>query len=254
MTPGRSRPRRFATLPVPVDGLARARRDGLRRRRRAGVAVAAAVVAVAGVGTAVPLLLAGGTPSDRLVAPAAPAAPAPAPVAGRIVGVVLDRSGRPLAGIRVLPRELGELLDRTDVDGRFSAPCRNELLLASYVPSRRDDPILERSPGAADVAWRRLPTATACGTVVSVVLPPGGVVEGRVAVDLAGQDVRLVRLVDAGPQSRPEGPVFASRVRADGTWRVDGLDTGRYRVQSTGVGPADELVDVREGAVTRTLG
>ncbi|MDP9436698.1 MAG: hypothetical protein M3P93_16540 [Actinomycetota bacterium] len=107
--------------------------------------------------------------------------------------------------------------------------------MLAYAPSVRGGRVRERSPGAGNHAWRRV--LEHCGMSRLVVLAPGGVVTGR---GTPGADVRLQRVQGPGPDVLEAGPVFVTRVRPDGTWRVEGLDTGRYALPGG-------LVDVREG-------
>jgi hypothetical protein len=233
--PGLPQPQRVV-LPVPPDGADRARAAGrLRRVRTASLAVVV-LLGVAGAG----LLQ---RPAEERTDQLGPADQVPA---DRLAGEVVDQEGNPLPRIAVLPADLSEVLTRADSMGRFEVPCTAELLLAPYAPSTRDGRTRERSPGAADVAWRRVDTVGSCGERVRIVLGPGGAVEGRVTADRPARDVRLLRVQGAGPEVLPEGPAFATRVRADGSWRIEGLDTGRYLVEGT-----DRLVDVRAGDVTR---
>lgn len=240
-------PARRAVLPVPPGGAAAARAAG--RRRRASVLGGAAVALALAAGTTV--LLPDRGPAQTLD-PAAPGHPERGPgrssdastgVPGRLSGVVSDRDGRALARIAVLPTDLGNVLTRTDAQGRYSVPCGTDLLLAAYAPAPAGVPVRERSPGAADVAWRQVGTSGRCGERIDVVLPPGGAVEGRGA---PGSEVLLSRALGSSDRVLRRGPVFAARVRRDGRWRVAGLDTGRYLL------PDGRPVDVKEGR-TSTL-
>ncbi len=230
--PGLPPPQRVR-LPVPAGGAAAARAAG-RRRLAAGASVLA-VVGVVGLGTVV---LGPGRDAGESLQVARPDPSAAVP--DRVSGRVTDRAGRPLVRVAVLPTDLSRVLTRTDADGRYAVPCGSDLLLAAYAPARDDAPVAERSPGVADVAWRQVPAAGRCGQRVDVVLAPGGAVEGRAE---PGVDVLLRRAVGGSGRVLPRGPVFATRVRDDGTWRVEGLDTGRYLLDG-------RAVDVREGATT----
>ncbi|MCU1693444.1 MAG: hypothetical protein JWM64_2535, partial [Frankiales bacterium] len=218
-----------------ADGASRARTAG--RRRAAGAGSVAAVVALVGLGTAV--LLPDGGPRESLQL----AAPDPsAAVPDRVSGRVTDTAGRPLARVAVLPTDLSRVLTRTDETGRYVVRCGTDLVLAPYAPSPDAGPVVERSPGVADVAWRQVRAVGRCGERVDVVLVPGGAVEGA---GRPGEQVLLRRAVGATDRVLPRGPVFATRVRADGRWRVEGLDTGRYLLDG-------RPVDVREGRTTQT--
>jgi hypothetical protein len=225
-------------LPVPPAAVPRLQHQVRVRRVRRRVAAGAAV-AVVGVSAAAVVTAA----RDGLST-----GPAPAPVAGSPVpapdvvrGVVVDPAGGPLRGIAVLPADSSRVLTRTGADGVFEVPCGPALVLAPYAPAAVGAAVTERSPGAGNVAWRRLATATACGTVLPVRLVPGGAVEGS-SVPAGVEEVRLVRLPGAALAPGPQSLVFVTRVRADGSWRVEGLDTGRYRVEHSG-----RLVDVTAG-------
>jgi hypothetical protein len=58
--------------------------------------------------------------------------------------------------------------------------------------------------------------------------------------------VRLERLQGATGELLPgaASPVFVTRVRPDGTWRMEGLDTGAYRVDGK------RFVHVHQGSTT----
>lgn len=234
--PGLPPPRR-TVLPVPPGGAAAARAQGRARRAVAGSVLA--VLAVVGASLGVALTTGPGRePGLDVAAPV----PGRSGVPGRVTGRVVDATGRPLARIAVLPADLSRVLTRTRADGTFSVRCGTDLLLAPYAPATRDAAARERSPGAADVAWRRVPAQGRCGERLALRLGPGGAVAGR---GQPGAEVRVARTAGATGLVRPDGPVFATRVGPDGTWRVEGLDTGRYLL------PDGALVDVREGATTR---
>lgn len=233
--PGLPPPRR-TVLPVPPDGAERARAAG--RRRRGSALAATTVVGAVALGAAA--LLPAERPRESLqVAAPDPGGGPP----GRVSGTVTGPDGRPLARVAVLPVDLSRVLTRTDEQGRYAVPCGTDLLLAGYAPSALDEPVRERSPGAVDAAWRQVRARDRCGERVDVVLPPGGAVEGR---GRPGEDLLLRRAVGATSQVLARGPVFATRVRPDGSWRVEGLDTGRYLL------PDGTPVDVRQGATTRS--
>jgi hypothetical protein len=224
-------PRRDA-LPVPVGGASRARREGARRRRNATGAGLLGIGLIFGAAA----LYDGGEPLDRLqvaLSPHRESADRP----DRLSATVVDLDGKPVPRVAVLSADLSKVLTRTGQDGGFDVPCGRDLLVAAYAPTVRGGVVRERSPGAGNYAWRRI--ALPCGRRVDVVLPPGGAVVGR---GTPGEDVRLERARGGTTEVLPAGPVFVTRVRPDGTWRVEGLDTGRYRLPSGGV------VDVREGA------
>jgi hypothetical protein len=227
--PGLPPPRRHE-LPIPPGGAAAARRAG-RRRRGAVVSAAGAAAVVAALSVQ---LVGGPTPNDVLqVARGGERSPAAPDLQ---YGRVTDAAGAPLAGIAVLRSDLTAVLTRSAADGSWSAPCGTVLLFAAYAPSTRGGPVRERSPGAGNVAWRRL--REHCGQRATVVLPVGGVLTGRAT---PGADVRVQRVRGSSREVPAVGPVFVTRVRPDGTWRIEGLDTGRYLL------PGGRTVDVREG-------
>lgn len=230
--PGLPPPRRHE-LPVPAAGAAAARREG---RRRRGVALAAAGVTGA-VAVSASLLLGPGLRRDVLQV-AGGGHHTPAPV--RQLGQVVDASGRPLASIAVLRADLRAVLTRSGADGSWRAPCGTDLLLASYAPTTRGGPVRERSPGAGNHAWRRV--REHCGESVRVVMPVGAVLTGR---GRPSTDVLVQRVRGSSTEVAAVGPVFVTRVGADGTWRIEGLDTGRYRLAN------GRVVDLREGSTTR---
>jgi hypothetical protein len=181
-------------------------------------------------------LLGGGEPLDRLQVALSPHHDDGGQkdvLAGRVV----DASGQPVARVAVLRADLAKVLTRTGADGGFSVPCGGDLIVAAYAPTVRGGVVRERSPGAGNYAWRHV--RATCGQRLEVVLPPGGVVLGR---GRPGTDLRLERVRGGTTDVLPAGPVFVTRVLPDGSWRVEGLDTGRYRL------PTGKLVDVREGA------
>lgn len=144
--------------------------------------------------------------------------PAPAPVAGTMAGVVLDKqTGRPLSGarVRVWQGEEGEESgwrggycgeSRSDAHGRFefSLPPGKYTVSAQ---TRTDYRYFPGSAGGRIYAGRRTP--------VLVVLEPGAVLEGAVSYTGGylprGGSVRLVE--HQGALDKPIGQV---RVRRDG--------------------------------------
>jgi hypothetical protein len=229
--PGLPPPRRVE-LPAPAGGAAAARRAA---RRRQAAALGAALAVSASALAAVTLRGPGGDqPVDRLDgrATTAPDEVREDVMAGRVV----DEQGQPVPGLAVLPADLSEVLTRTDEDGRWSVPCAGAVVLSAYAPTTRDGDVRERSPGAGNYAWRRMPER--CGELLETVAPEGAVAQG---LGTPGQDVRLARVQGDTTAVLPVGPVFVTRVSADGSWRIEGLDTGRYRVDER------SIVDLREG-------
>ena len=229
--PGLPPPRR-QTLPVPPGGAAAARAAGRRRAGR-GLVTLAVVGAVA---VAAPLLARSGAGGDTLQQLAGGGSEQSPPPPAQQTGVAVDEAGRPLASIAVLRSDLTAVLTRTGPDGTWTAPCGTGLLLAAYAPTTRAGVVRERSPGAGNHAWRRLPEH--CGESVRTVLPVGAALTGH---GRPGQDIRVQRVRGGTEQVDPLGPVFVTRVQPDGSWRVEGLDTGRYLLAG------GRTVDVREG-------
>jgi hypothetical protein len=118
------------------------------------------------------------------------------------------------------------------------------LVFAAYAPSTPSGRIFERSPGAGNHAWRRIAAHDACGRLVDVRMPTGGVIVG-VTTDPAkrGTVVRAMRVSAGGMEAAPAGPDFAGLVQPDGTVRIEGLDKGRYLIE----GFPGLVVDVTEG-------
>lgn len=175
-------------------------------------------------------------------------------VPGQVTGVVSDEQHRPLANVRLMSLDLLRVLGRTRADGSFSASCRG-LVLAPYAfgkefsPGARRD--AEPSPGLGNYAFRTL-SAGLCGRRVAVTLPTGGVVEGR-ADARAGQTVVLSRVVGGNDADGTKRfGAFETTVREDGTYRIEGLATGRYSIESSYEGFPDEatFVDVHEGRMS----
>ena len=232
--PGLPEPRRVV-LPVPSGGAAAARRAGRRRRS----AAAGAALLVVGLGAGATAVVHGHGGHESLEVAEAPT-PVSSPARPPYAGIVTDRAGHPLAGIAVLSADLTAVLTRTDRSGGYYVRCDTALLLAAYAPTLHDGPVRERSPGAGNYGWRHI--VQPCGRVLSVVLAPGGVVTGH---GRPGADVRLERLVGAtGVLPGAAGPVFVTRVRPDGTWRMEGLDTGAYRLAGK------QIVHVHQGRAT----
>jgi hypothetical protein len=175
--------------------------------------------------------------------------------------VVLDERGVPLQGLRVMSADLVAVLDRTDADGRFSTPCMPGLVVAPYAFSSHTSGgrAPEPAPGAGNTAFRTVDTARSCGGQVEVRTGRGGAIEG-VARDEAGQPypqgtpVQVSRVV-GGSRNDGDGTLrygrFVTQVQEDGAYRLAGLATGRYSIESSYDGFPDEatFVDVREGEV-----
>jgi hypothetical protein len=219
-----------------------------RRRRHAAAAAAAAGLAVVSVAVVV-LTSLRPAPSDSLrVADRPPGSPGGVP--GRVTGQVRDENGLPLTRIAVLPSDLSRVLTRTDADGGYDVPCGVDLVFAAYAPSTPAGRTFERSPGAGNHAWRRIAAHDACGRLVDVRMPTGGVIVGH-TTDPAklGTVVRAMRVSAGGTDPAPAGPDFAGLVQPDGTLRIEGLDKGRYLIE----GSAGLVVDVTEGTTIDVL-
>lgn len=227
--PGLPPPQR-TTLVTPAGGAAAARRRGRQLQTRAVGGVLLVVAPLAGAGVAA----GGGSSVERLQGELA--APGRAIAADALGGVALDVRGQPVPDLAVLDAQLTRVLTRTAPDGTWVVPCESSVVLAPYAPTTRDAPARERSPGAGNYAWRRVPKR--CGERIELVLPQGAVLRGE---GEPGEDVRVERVQGSSRTVLPEGPVFVTRVRADRTWVVEGLDTGRYRL------PSGTMVDLREG-------
>jgi hypothetical protein len=228
-------------LPVPPGGAAAARAAGRRRRHQAAGAISAAAAVVA----VVVLVLTGVGPGPRDSLRQADRPPgSPGGVPGRVTGQVQDETGAPLVRIAVLPSDLSRVLTRTDAAGRYDVPCGVDLVFAAYAPSTPVGRTFERSPGAGNHAWRRVATQDACGRVVDVRMPTGGVIVGHAGDP--GTVVRAMRVAAGGTVPAPAGPDFAGLVQGDGTVRIEGLDRGRYVIE----GSPGLVVDVTEGATT----
>lgn len=227
------------TLPVPAGSVPQLQQAVRRRRIRGRLAVGGTAVLVA-AGTAVGVSATGDGLTTRV--DPLPVAGAPEAREGVVRGVVVDGAGRPLERIAVLPSDASRVLTRTGPDGVFEVACTAGLVLAPYAPSAPSAAVVERSPGAGNLAWRRLVVAEDCGGVVRVALLQGGVVEGTVPGSTGPAEVRLLRLPGTATEPGPGSLVFATRVGEDGRWRIEGLDTGRYRLGHTG-----QLVDVGVG-------
>ena len=236
--PGLPPPRR-RVVPIPPGGAAAARAAG-RRRRHAAAGAGAAGLVVVGVAIAVVASLGPGTDSLQ-VAGNPPGSPGGLP--DRVSGQVVDERGTPIARIAVLPSDLSRVLTRTDSRGRYDVPCGTDLVFAAYAPTTPTARVFERSPGAGNHAWRRLATHNACGRLVDVRMPAGGVIVARTADPTRrGTVLRAMRVSAGGTQAAAAGPDFAGLVQPDGTLRIEGLDTGRYLIEGSGL-----VVDVVEG-------
>jgi hypothetical protein len=226
---------------VPPGGAAAARAAGRRRRHVAAGAGGAALIVVGVAGAVLAGL--GPGPADSLQVAGNPRG-APGGIPGRIIGRALDASGVPLARIAVLPTDLSRVLTRTDASGRYDVGCGVNLVFAAYAPSAPTSRTFERSPGAGNHAWRRVLTHDACGRIVDVRMPPGGVIVGHVTDPAKrGSLVRAMRVSGGGTDPAPGGPDFAGLVQPDGTVRIEGLDKGRYLIE----GSRGLVIDVREG-------
>jgi hypothetical protein len=234
-------PSRRRVVPVPPGGLAAARASG-RRRRHAAAGAAAAAAAVVTIAVVVLTTLGPGPPDSLRVAGNPPGSPGGIP--GRVSGQVVDENGRPLTRIAVLPNDLSRVLTRTDAQGRYVVACGVDLVFAAYAPSTPTSRTFERSPGAGNHAWRRVASANACGRVLDIRMPAGGVITGHTP-DLAkrGTLVRAMRVAGGGIEPAVAGPDFAGLVQSDGSLRIEGLDTGRYLIE----GRPGFVVDVTEG-------
>ncbi|MCA1722324.1 MAG: carboxypeptidase-like regulatory domain-containing protein [Actinobacteria bacterium] len=173
----------------------------------------------------------------------------------RLTGTVRDDSGQPLAAVRILSKDLSRVLTRTDARGRFAVPCTPGLVFAPYAfagraPAREP----ESSPGIGNLAYRTRDTHAACGRTVDVTMPAGGVVEGTADAE-PGAVVALSRVV-GGSRNDADGTArygwFTTTVRPDRTYRITGLATGRYSIETSYDGFPDEatFLDVHEGRTT----
>src|SRR5688500_7704954 len=107
----RGQPMRRFVPPVPTRRRRPSRPAPLAATRARARALAAAALAAA--------LCAAGAGSHPLPAQARPTAPAPTPAGSAILaGLIVDMSGRPIAGVQVLLVELGASV-ATDTDGAF---------------------------------------------------------------------------------------------------------------------------------------
>jgi hypothetical protein len=238
--PGLPPPQR-RVVPVPPGGAAAARAAG-RHRRRVAATAAAGALAVVTVAVAVVASLGPGPPDSLQVAGNPPGSPGGIP--GRVSGHVTDEAGAPLARIAVLPGDLSRVLTRTDSQGGYDVPCGTDLVFAAYAPSTPTGRTFEHSPGAGNHAWRRVAAHNACGRVVDVGMPAGGVIVGHSDDPTRrGTVVRAMRVSAGGTTPAPAGPDFAGVVQADGTVRIEGLDKGRYVIE----GSPGLVVDVTEG-------
>jgi hypothetical protein len=238
--PGLPPPRR-RVIPVPPGGATAARAAG-RRRRHAAAGAGAAALAVVTVAVVVVTSLGPGPPDSLQVAGNPPGSPGGIP--DRVSGQVVDENGQPLTRIAVLPSDLSRVLTRTDINGGYDVPCGTDLVFAAYAPSTPSGRTFERSPGAGNHAWRRIAAHDACGRLVDIRLPAGGVIIGH-TTDPAkrGTIVRAMRVSAGGTAPAPDGPDFAGLVQPDGTVRIEGLDKGRYLIE----GSPGLVVDVTEG-------
>lgn len=227
--PGLPPPQR-AELPMPPGGAAAARRRGRQRQTRA---LGSAMLVIGTVAAAL-ALIGGDRPTDRLQGQLA--TPGEGVAADEMGGSVVDSRGQPVAGIAVLDDGLTQVLTRTAPDGTWTVPCIGPVVLAPYAPTTKNGPVRERSPGAGNYGWRRVPER--CGERVELVLREGAVLRGE---GRPGEDVRVERVQGQTRNVLPQGPVFVTRVREDATWAIEGLDTGRYRL------PSGTVVDLREG-------
>jgi hypothetical protein len=237
--PGLPTPRR-RVVPVPPGGAAAARQAG-RRRRHAAAGAGAAALSVVAIAVAALTTLGPGSGSLQ-VAGKPPGSPGGIP--DRVSGQVRDESGLPLTRIAVLPSDLSRVLTRTDAQGRYDVACGTDLVFASYAPSTPAGRTFERSPGAGNHAWRRIAARTASGRVLDVRMPAGGVIVGHTNDPAKrGTAVRAMRVSAGGTQPALGGPDFAALVQPDGTFRIEGLDRGRYLIE----GSPGLIVDVTEG-------
>jgi hypothetical protein len=183
-----------------------------------------------------------GPPETLNVAGQPPGSPGGIP--DRVTGQVRDENGAPLSRVAVLPSDLSRVLTRTDTSGRYDVACGTDLVFAAYAPSTPSGRTFERSPGAGNHAWRRIATHDACGRIVDVRMPTGGVITAHTDDPAKrGTLVRAMRVSGGGTDPAAGGPDFAGLVQADGSLRIEGLDTGRYLIE----GRPGFVVDVTEG-------
>jgi hypothetical protein len=183
-----------------------------------------------------------GPPDSLQVAGNPPGSPGGIP--DRVSGQVVDENGRPLTRIAVLPSDLSRVLTRTDAQGQYDVACGVDLVFAAYAPSTPTSRTFERSPGAGNHAWRRIPAHDACGRIVDVRMPAGGVITGHTSDPAKrGTLVRAMRVSGGGTEPAAGGPDFAGLVQPDGSLRIEGLDTGRYLIE----GRPGFVIDVTEG-------
>lgn len=146
--------------------------------------------------------------------------------------------------------DLDTVLGRTRSDGTFSVPCRAGLVFATYAFGPEARPGIHRDGEPAsegrNEAFRILHD---CPRQLSLRMPPGGVVEGKADAP-SGSLVVLSRVVggDDADGTKRFGS-FKATVRPDGLYRIEGLATGRYSIESSYEGFPDEatFVDVHEG-------
>jgi protocatechuate 3,4-dioxygenase beta subunit len=176
---------------------------------------------------------------------------------GSISGTVTDTAGNPLAGVGVGLDGLGENAT-TDAAGHYTLTNLEPGIYPVWFQPPAGADYLHQNFGGTPVpraAGDSLPYPTSGYTPVEVdagatttgidgELETGGVISGTV-IDEAGRPLAGISVNIATPASGPafEWPVEAGAVKteADGTYRIDRLAAGTYRVSFSGDGYDGQL-------------
>jgi hypothetical protein len=165
-------------------------------------------------------------------------APASAQAVGQVSGRVTNRSGHPLAGICVVAAPVGARFFRaggsTSATGRYRLRMRPGryyvIFLPTCAPKDNYAPQLWKAAGSITSATALRIAAHQDVTHIDAVLGTGAMITGRVRSHVSPHpSFRGLCIVAQGTGGQNLFESF-QRVRADGTFRLPSLATGKYRV------------------------